>query len=229
MANLFKLNKSQRRFFTCWGKLHVKMAFLVIILVTVFAEILETASYVMVGWHAPSLLTYAIEIWEYIVTISMIVAFIQESSLMMLPFVGQMFVVVVMMLIMFCQILFCVLAPYSSLAEQFFSDAGKYYTLMQREARLLSVFVTVGLFTFVAGWFLNVALATYQYFDYLAMKKTRRVGRANNEQLPVLVQQDALPPQPPAPAQSFPNPNFGNSDDEDEVFQKSQKPGVDIV
>ncbi|KAL6722781.1 hypothetical protein Aduo_017870 [Ancylostoma duodenale] len=227
MANLFKLNKSQRRFFTCWGKLHVKMAFLVIILVTLFAEILETVSYVMVGWHAPSLLTYAIEIWEYIVTISMIIAFIQESAAMMLPFVGQMFVVVVMMLIMFFQLLFCALVPYSSLAEQFFSDG--HYTLVQREKKLLSILITVGLFTFVAGWFLRVALATYQYFDYMSMKKTRRAGRANNEQLPVLVQQDALPPQPPAPAQSFPNPNYGNSDDEDEVFQKSQKPGVEIV
>ncbi|RCN38208.1 hypothetical protein ANCCAN_15874 [Ancylostoma caninum] len=227
MANLFKLNKSQRRFFTCWGKLHVKMAFLVIILVTLFAEILETVSYVMVGWHQSSLLTYAIEIWEYIVTISMIMAFIQESAAMMLPFVGQMFVVVVMMLIMFFQLLFCALVPYSSLAEQFFSDG--HYTLVEREKKLLSILITVGLFTFVAGWFLRVALATYQYFDYMSMKKARRAGRANNEQLPALVQQDALPPQPPAPAQSFPNPNFGNSDDEDEVFQKSQRPGVEIV
>ncbi|RCN26161.1 hypothetical protein ANCCAN_28119 [Ancylostoma caninum] len=181
MANLFKLNKSQRRFFTCWGKLHVKMAFLVIILVTLFAEILETVSYVMVGWHQSSLLTYAIEIWEYIVTISMIIAFIQENAAMMLPFVGQMFVVVVMMLIMFFQLLFCALVPYSSLAEQFFSDG--HYTLVEREKKLLSILITVGLFTFVAGWFLRVALATYQYFDYMSMKKARRAGRANNEQV----------------------------------------------
>lgn len=39
-----------------------QMAFLVIILVTVFAEVLETASYVMVGWQVPSVLTYAIEV-----------------------------------------------------------------------------------------------------------------------------------------------------------------------
>lgn len=103
---------------------------------------------------------------------------------------------------MFFQLLFCALVPYSALAEQFFSDGR--YTLIQREKKrklnitsnnlsmllrwfsflfsVFSILITVGLFTFVAGWFLSVALATYQYFDYMSIRKTRRAGRANNEQ-----------------------------------------------
>ncbi|KHJ79606.1 hypothetical protein OESDEN_20742, partial [Oesophagostomum dentatum] len=102
MPNLFKLNRSQRRFFTCWGKLHVKLAFLIIILMTVFAEILETASYIAYGLpKVSSLLTYSVEVWEYIVTVTMIIAFVQESSLLMLPFIGQMVGVFSLVLIVF--------------------------------------------------------------------------------------------------------------------------------
>ncbi|ETN81416.1 hypothetical protein NECAME_08490 [Necator americanus] len=175
-----------------------------------------------------SLITYSLEAWEYFVTFTMILAFLRESPMMMLPFIGQMFLVVVMMLIMFFQLLFCVFVPYSSIAEQFFSDGR--YTFVQREKKLFFVLIIVAFFTFISGWFLKIALATYQYFDYMAMKKARKSGRSAHEQLPALVQQDALPPPPSSPSQSFPNPNFnGNSDDEDEVFEKSQTPAANIV
>ncbi|KHJ95088.1 hypothetical protein OESDEN_04968 [Oesophagostomum dentatum] len=80
-----------------------------------------------------------------------------------------------MMLIMYCQILFCIIAPYSSLAEQFFSDGR--YTFAQREARLWVVLIISGFFTFVAGWFLSIALATYQYFEFINAKKARKAAR----------------------------------------------------
>ncbi|CAJ0610214.1 unnamed protein product [Cylicocyclus nassatus] len=224
MVNLFKLNNTQRRFFTCCGKLHVKLAFGIIILLTVFAETVETFHYIKGTIKTSSFITYTLEIWEYIVTVTMVLAFIQESTLLMLPYIVQMFVVVTLMFMFLCHIIFCIFAPYSSTAEQMFVEFEKaHYSLADREVHLIIAVIIAGGFTFVGAWFLVIALSTYQYFDFMNMKRTRKSAR--HEQLPVLVQpspSDVQPPPPPTPAPSFPNPNFaGNSDDEDEVFEKS--------
>ncbi|XGW32367.1 hypothetical protein V3C99_017149 [Haemonchus contortus] len=229
MPNVFKVNTSQRRFFTCCGKLHVKLAFLLIIAITIVAEVLETLSYVMNGWsEGMNLLAYALEVWEYIVTLTMILALVHESTFFLLPYIGEMFIVVTMMLILVFQLLFCVVAPYSSTAEQLFVDGR--YTLWQREKKIFAILVFVTFFTGVAMWFLNVGLSTYTYFDYIAHKKNRRPTRLGDEPAPALVQSDALSRSSAAVTISFPNPNFSNnSDEDDEVFDRGVHPPVATV
>uniref|UniRef100_A0A183GLK9 Protein TEX261 n=1 Tax=Heligmosomoides polygyrus TaxID=6339 RepID=A0A183GLK9_HELPZ len=208
------------------------LAFLLIIAMTVIAEVLETISYIMGA--APDMsgfLTYAIEIWEYVVTVSMIIALVQESTLFMLPFIGEMFVLVIMMLILVFQLLFCLVAPYSTMAEQFFVDGR--YTFLQREKKLFAIFIFVAFFTSLAVWFLNIGLTTYMYFDFVNEKRNRRTRRTATEQAPVLVQPNAIPPNVVVTpvTESFPNPNFViNSDEEDdEVFQNGVQPHVSVA
>ncbi|KAK6061448.1 hypothetical protein COOONC_00892 [Cooperia oncophora] len=211
MPNIFKLNTSQRRFFTCCGKLHVKMAFLLIIALTVIAEVLETIAYFMNGLpEGSTFLAYALEYMK------------AQSSL--LPYIGEMFVVVTMMLILVLQLLFCIIAPYSATAEQLFVDGR--YTLLQREKKIFAILLIVSFFTGLAAWFLNVGLSTYMYFDFLAQKKNRRPARLPGDPTPALVQQGALPAGTAEVSISFPNPNFtANSDEDDEeVFDRGAHP-----
>ncbi|PIO77266.1 hypothetical protein TELCIR_00632 [Teladorsagia circumcincta] len=139
-----------------------------------------------------------------------------------------MFVVVTMMLILIFQLLYCMISPYSSTAEQLFVDGR--YSLLQREKKLFTILLFVAFFTALAGWFLNVGLTTYMYFEYLANKRNRRPRRLPGEPAPALVQRDALPPTPAAVTISFPNPNFSNnSDEDDEVFERGAHPPVAAV
>ncbi|KAK5974552.1 hypothetical protein GCK32_000804 [Trichostrongylus colubriformis] len=221
---VFKLDTSQRRFFTCCGKVHVKMAFLFIIAMTVVAEVMEAAFYVVNGMpEGTTFFAFALEIWEYVVTVSMVIALVHENSLFLFPYIGEMFVVVTMMLIMLFQLLFCMISPYSSTAEQFFIDGR--YTLLQREKKLLAILLVVTFFSGLAVWFLNIGLSTYVYFDYLAHKRNRRPRRLPEAPAQGLVQQDALASSAVAVSISFPNPNFAtNSDEDDEVFAKGAPP-----
>ncbi|VDL69953.1 unnamed protein product [Nippostrongylus brasiliensis] len=223
MIDIFKLNRTQKRFYICGERLHVKVAFFIIIVMTLAAEILEATSYVTGKTpSASNFTTFAIEIWEYVVTVTMIIAFVKESTLFLLPYIGEMFVVVIMMLIFVFQLLFCLIAPYSSMAEQFFVDAR--YSLLQREKKLFAFFLFVGFFTLIAGYCLHIGLTTYMYFEYVNEKKAQKQRPARGEQASVLVRPDALPPPTVVVDQqkeSFPNPNFGISDDEDDdVFHK---------
>ncbi|KAJ1362450.1 hypothetical protein KIN20_021993 [Parelaphostrongylus tenuis] len=182
MPRIFKLDSSQRRFFTCCNKLHVKIAFFIIVVLTVIAEIIESVSYVIAGFpRFSTVFTILIEIWEYIVTLSMVLAFWRESCLLMLPFIGQMLVVVVMMLILLLQLLYCAIAPYSSLAERLFVDGR--YTFVQREKKLFVMLTVIGLSTALAIWFLNIGFATYAYFDYLKQKNNKKSKRSPREQM----------------------------------------------
>uniref|UniRef100_A0A1I7XTY9 Uncharacterized protein n=1 Tax=Heterorhabditis bacteriophora TaxID=37862 RepID=A0A1I7XTY9_HETBA len=132
MVRMFLLDRSQPRFFTCCGCMHIKVALLLIILLTVFTEVIETLAYIVSDTtQVSSWWEFVVEIWEYVVTLTMIIALVWESSLMLIPFLGQMFIVLVLMLIFCFQIVFCVFAPYSTYAEQFFLD--KKYSTWHRE------------------------------------------------------------------------------------------------
>ncbi|KJH41654.1 hypothetical protein DICVIV_12368 [Dictyocaulus viviparus] len=221
MVDFFKLDYSQKRFFTCCDKLHVKIAFLIIIILTLIAEIMESIYYVVDGLSEMStVLTILIEIWEYVVTFFMILAYCRESCSLMLPFVGQMIVVVVIMLILLLQLLYCIIVPYSQLAEQLFVDGR--YTFLEREKKLFAILIVEALLTGLAIWFLNIGFATYSYFDFISKKKARKPAKSPFNQEFVLVRNDSIAVRATHSTESFANPNFNsNSDDDDEVFQKS--------
>uniref|UniRef100_A0A8R1HQT3 DDE_3 domain-containing protein n=2 Tax=Caenorhabditis japonica TaxID=281687 RepID=A0A8R1HQT3_CAEJA len=209
----------------------VALAFIIAFLSIV--EITEWYFYIFVdqAGEATDAGQAVLSLYQLISIIFMILSFIGEREHLLIPFILFMMFVVTSFLFWTIQIVFIIVFPYSERAMHLFGfqDTTDFFLREKIALTVLSVFATI---TTVAGWFLHVGLTCYVYFQ--SRNRERLVKASANNARPPMVIPTVSPQQPAKRVEdSFPNPNFTISDDEqdeeeeDKVFE--QKPGPSMV
>ncbi|CAJ0934656.1 unnamed protein product, partial [Mesorhabditis belari] len=253
-SGMFLLDTTNPRFYTCCRQMHVKMALFVVIVILTFLEVLDTILFIFNENYSLDSLTQAIyEVFEYVVVFCLILAFIKEKSIFLIPYIGQMILLNVVLALVMFQWLYTFFFPYSDMAKQFIVDPN------------MGRFERMGVFLFLVGisvlaylivfWFLQVGFCCYMYFEDRTNKKKTMAStpqevtvQGNNGRLTLVNQpnQPGTSNKPPenldpfadplaaTPSQShkpqtvggnFANPNFSLSDEEDDEVFQSRKPG----
>ncbi|PAV78970.1 hypothetical protein WR25_10305 [Diploscapter pachys] len=148
----------------------------------------------------------------------------------------------------FAQIVFAIFFPYSDHANILLDPRNDSF--WKREGQLLYAFIIVGLLALLFTWILQVSLNCYQYFASRAAEKQMKNSRPP---LPLVLPQNQTTATTGEPGknknetsvpangkpngnsssssnpQSFRNPNFSWSDDEEEVFPPKKQSGEPAI
>ncbi|CAB3399508.1 unnamed protein product [Caenorhabditis bovis] len=235
---VFTLDTTNPRFYTLNGRIHVKLALLIIIIIFVFLEISEWSTYIFVDEVGEKIewSEALMAVFQLIMVACMILGFVHENQHCLIPFIVFMFLTVTTMGIWICHCIFFAFFPYAKNAEKFFGFKQST-TLLTREKNILLLLAVIVAFTTLFSWWLQVGLVCYQYFESRTNEKrvemstlaTNRPSLGSSTPAETTKNQSNEEQQNSNGAISFPNQNFSISDDEDDVKVFEKKSGPDIV
>ncbi|CAI4222343.1 unnamed protein product [Auanema sp. JU1783] len=217
MVHVFLLDRSNLNYYTCCGRIHVKLALLGLI---VFSIILQIIDLIALFQSEATKTVITFQIMEIIMIPCNIMALTKEKAGYLIPFMFQMFLAFLGAALTSFRVAISILIPNSIAAKDFLEIEPSFFGYF---SALLLLAVLVTLTTFFA-WSLHVILSCHKYFEDKTAERATFANRLNfNVEKDSSDTSENVQPNTSRDS-SFGNPNFDIEGDENIFPTKSVGP-----